>query len=193
MKYKTQITVFIMFVLINLFSIGAGLTKGVMAAEVMTTFHVPNRLVIPSIGLDSEVVSIGLAIIQVDGQTYGQWLVDDNLIGWHDQSAPLGQIGNTVLNGHSDRGGVIFQNLHLVAPGDTITIFANDQVYDYTITETTLVQEKGVSLEQRIQNAQLIMPTKDERLTLITCANPEATHRLIVTAYPIVQDDSLTE
>ena len=62
------------------------------------------------------------------------------------------------------------------------------QEYQYLITETVLVQEKGVSMEQRVQNAQLIGPTSDERLTLITCANPGATHRLIVTAHPVVQE-----
>lgn len=191
MKQKTQTAVFIALILINLYSIG--LTKSVMAAESMVVTNIPNRLVIPSIDLDSTVMPIGLTTIEVDGQTYGQWLVDDNLVSWHNQSAPLGQSGNTVLNGHSDIGGMIFQNLHLVVPGDTITIFANEQEFQYVITETKLVQEKGVSLEQRIQNAQLIMPTIDERLTLITCANPDATHRLIVTAQPIIMEAPPTE
>ncbi|HRV94858.1 MAG TPA: hypothetical protein P5526_22050 [Anaerolineae bacterium] len=48
-----------------------------------------------------------------------------------------------------------------------------------------LLQEKGASIETRIENARWIAPTEDERLTLVTCAQPGATHRLIVVAYPV--------
>ena len=56
--------------------------------------------------------------------------------------------------------------------------------YRYIITQKFLVREVGVPLETRIKNAQLIAPTQDERLTLVTCSQPGATHRLIVIARP---------
>ena len=62
--------------------------------------------------------------------------------------------------------------------------FSGDQPHQYVVVEKLLVQEKGVPLETRIKNAQLIAPTEDERLTLVTCARPGATHRLIVIAQP---------
>jgi sortase (surface protein transpeptidase) len=71
-----------------------------------------------------------------------------------------------------------------VAIGDSIFAFAGDQVYSYVVTAKFLVQEKDVFIEKRLENAQLILPTLDERLTLITCAQPGATHRLIVIAHP---------
>jgi sortase A len=38
----------------------------------------------------------------------------------------------------------------------------------------------------RMQNARWIMPTPDERLTLVTCApDAQSTHRLIIVALPV--------
>ena len=58
----------------------------------------PARLVIPAIDLDSAVIPVGQKPVVVNGKNYTQWLVDDNLVGWHNLSAPLGQVGNTVFN-----------------------------------------------------------------------------------------------
>ena len=145
---------------------------------------IPIRLIISSITLDSAIVPVGWKKVEIEGQTYGQWLADDNLVGWHNLSAPLGQPGNTVLNGHSNTYAKVFQNLHRVQIGDEISAFSGDQVYRYRVVYKLLVQEKGVSMAERLENAQLIMPTPDERLTLITCSYPGATHRLIIIAYP---------
>ncbi len=147
------------------------------------TSTVPTRLVIPGIHLDSDVVPVGWKKVEVNGQTYGQWEVDNNLVGWHNLSAPLGETGNSVFNGHSNLYAQVFNDLGKVAIGDRILAFAGDQVYAYVVTAKFLVQEKGVSVEKRVENAKLILPTSDERLTLVTCARPDATHRLIVIAY----------
>jgi LPXTG-site transpeptidase (sortase) family protein len=90
-----------------------------------------------------------------------------------------------VLNGHSNVNGAVFRNLKYVKIGDEITVFSGEQEYHYAVTQKFSVQEKGSPLEERIENAKLIGPTRDERLTLITCANPGATHRLIVVARPV--------
>lgn len=149
-----------------------------------TASTIPTRLVIPGINLDSAVVPVGWKKVEMNGQTYGQWEVDNNLVGWHNLSAPLGQTGNTVFNGHSNLYAQVFNDLGKLAIGDRILAFAGDQVYSYVVTAKFLVQEKGIPLEKRLENAKLILPTSDERLTLITCAQPGATHRLIVIAYP---------
>jgi sortase A len=145
----------------------------------------PTRLVIPAIALESNITPVGWESVLIDGATYRQWSTTDNLVGWHRLSAKLGQPGNTVLNGHSNVNGAVFRNLKYVQIGDEITIFSGKQDYHYIITQKFSVKEKDVSLETRIENAQLIAPTQDERLTLITCANPGATHRLIVVARPL--------
>jgi LPXTG-site transpeptidase (sortase) family protein len=148
------------------------------------TSTIPKRLLIPDIALDSTVVPVGWKRVEVDGKIYGQWKVEDNLVGWHNLSAPLGQIGNSVLNGHSNVYARVFRNLSQVEIGDRIIVFSEAQTHYYTIAQKVLVQEKGVSTEKRLENAKFIQPTEDERLTLITCARPGATHRLIVIAYP---------
>lgn len=147
----------------------------------------PIRLIIPTIALDSVIIPVGYKLIQVEGETYGIWETADNEVGWHNLSAPLGQVGNTVLAGHSDVKARVFRNLADVEPGDEIFALAghSDKAFRYVVTEKLLVQEKGVLVETRVKNAQLIAPTDDERLTLITCAYPGATHRLIVIARPL--------
>ena len=144
----------------------------------------PTRLVIPAIGLDSRIVPVGQTPLVIGDGVYEQWNTAENLVGWHDQSAKLGQLGNTVLNGHSDINAAVFRYLEHVDIGDEITVFSGDQVYHYVVAHKFLVKERDVSLEERIQNAAWIASTQDERLTLVTCANPGATHRLILIAQP---------
>ena len=145
----------------------------------------PTRLIVPSVALDSQIMPVDKTAVVINGVSYGQWNTVDNLVGWHDLSAKLGQAGNTVLNGHSDLNAAVFRNLDYVALGDEITVFSGDQAYHYVIIHKFLVQEKDVSLEERIQNAAWVAPTPDERLTLVTCANPGASHRLIIIAQPV--------
>lgn len=145
----------------------------------------PNRLIIPAINLESEVTPVGRKTVVVEGKVYQQWDVADNLVSWHDLSAQVGQVGNTVLNGHSDAYAEIFRNLNDVRVGDLIVAFAEGKPHYYVVTERLIVQEKDVPLEQRLTNARLIGATDDERLTLVTCIYPGATHRLIVTARPL--------
>ena len=157
-----------------------------LAHDPTSTPETPSRLTIQSIDLDTAVVPVGVKPLIINGQRYGTWEVADNDVGWHNLSAPLGQAGNTVLAGHSNVLARVFQNLPYVKLGDEVVAYAGStgQAYRYVVTEKILVQEVGVSLETRIQNAQLIASTPDERLTLVTCARPGATHRLIVVAKP---------
>lgn len=145
----------------------------------------PTRLIVPSVALDSPIIPVDKTPVVINGVSYGQWNTANDLVGWHDLSAKLGQAGNTVLNGHSDLNAAVFRNLDYVALGDEITVFSGDQAYQYVVTHKFLVQEKDVSLEERIQNAAWVAPTPDERLTLVTCANPGASHRLIIIAQPV--------
>ncbi len=147
--------------------------------------NTPTRLFIPSINLDSAVIPVGWKLVEINGQTYGEWLVDDNLVGWHKLSAKVGEVGNTVLNGHSNVHGQVFRDLHQLQLGSEIILFAGENARRYVVTERIEVQEANVSQEERERNAQLIAPTDDERLTLITCTQPGATHRLLVIAHPV--------
>lgn len=180
-SYSYRLSQISLLFLLNLLFIP--ITPQVPPVTADATSTIPTRLIIPGINLDSAVVPVGWKKVVVNGQTYGQWEVDNNLVGWHNLSAPLGQTGNSVFNGHSNLYAQVFDDLGKVAMDDRIFAFAGDQVYSYVVAAKFLVQEKGVSIEKRLENAKLILPTLDERLTLITCAQPGATHRLIVIAY----------
>jgi sortase A len=147
----------------------------------------PARIAIPAIGVDAPVVSVSWKMSEVDGQTHAAWEVPDmDAAGWHETSAPLGVPGNTVLNGHNTTNGEVFRDLYLLAGGETITVYAdNDIAFTYTVSETLILPEAGQPLEVRLENAHYILPTEDERLTLVTC-HPYGSlrYRLIVIALP---------
>ena len=155
-------------------------------------YAIPVRLNIPTIELDSEVVTVGSKIVVVDGRKYRQWDTSNTLVGWQKGSATLGQPGNTVLTGHSDIYTQIFRDLNQVQIGDEIIVSTDHEIYRYRVTRVMEVQESGVSMAQRVENGKWIAPTDDERLTLITCSRSGASHRLIVVAYPIPAIESPT-
>jgi LPXTG-site transpeptidase (sortase) family protein len=147
----------------------------------------PVRLIIPSIYLDAPVVLSHAETVQVRGGEYLSWNPpDDYAIGWHDNSALLGEPGNTVLNGHHNIHGEVFRNLIDVEIGDTIVVLGPTQMYLYVVANKLIVPEKYEQIDTRMENARWILGTEDERLTLITCWPYETnTHRLILVASPL--------
>jgi sortase A len=146
----------------------------------------PTRIVIPEISVDAPVVPVSWRTVEVDGQTQAAWEVPAMYAaGWHETSAPLGVPGNTVLSGHNTTNGEVFRDLYTLEPGDVITVYSDDTPSTYAITEILILPEAGQPLEVRLENARYIMPTDDERLTLVTC-HPYGSlrYRLIVVAHP---------
>ena len=93
-----------------------------------------------------------------------------------------GQIGNTVLSGHSsndiiDQGNYkfIFARLDHLQKGDTIFVNYESKRYTYTVTNEEVVKPTDVG--------KLVYPTDKPILTLITCT-PIGTslNRLLITA-----------
>jgi len=123
---------------------------------------------------------------QANGQAAITWIVPDHFAaGWHETSALPGQSGNTVLNGHQNIHGAVFQNLDQLATGDEVIVYVGAVAYRYRVAEKHLVADEGQPTAVRAQNARWILPTQDERLTLVTCAPaPHGDHRLIVVAHP---------
>lgn len=146
----------------------------------------PTRIVAPAVGLDVPVVVMGYRIVYVNGVAATDWQVPMQAAGFHQGSAYPGRPGNTVVSGHSSSGAEVFRYLDGLQEGDVVTLYVGDTAYHYTVTQRVIVQEAGASYEQRVQNAQWILPTADERLTLITCwPYPTSTHRLILVARPL--------
>lgn len=150
----------------------------------------PDRIEIPVIGLDAPVIPAQMRKVQLGEVAYGQWVApDERAAGWHPTSAGLGQPGNTVINGHHNVYGKVFGGLINLRSGDLIQVFSGQTEFDYVVTNTMILPERFVNDETRLDNARWILPSDDERLTLITCW-PETsnTHRLIVVARPISPD-----
>jgi LPXTG-site transpeptidase (sortase) family protein len=147
----------------------------------------PTRLIIPNLGVDSPVRPVGLVPVERNGQRFLQWEVpNDYHVGWHTSSAPLGQPGNTVLNGHNNIHGEVFRDLIKIEAGHRIIVYDNVRAYEYVVQKKVLLQENGQPISARLMNARWIEPTFDERLTLVSCW-PYATndHRLVVVAMPL--------
>jgi len=147
---------------------------------------IPTRIEIPVIGLVAPIVPSEPAEVKIGFETFEQYKAPDKFaVGWHTTSALLGQIGNTVFNGHHNIFGKVFENLNKVVPGDEIIVYGGLVQYTYTVVNVMILPERNVDMATRLENARWILPSQDERLTLITCwpANSN-THRLIVVAQP---------
>jgi sortase A len=146
------------------------------------------RVAIPSIGVDSKVIEVGWDVEQQNGQQVAIWQVAKYAVGQHRGSANPGEGGNVVLAGHVGGYGKVFKDLFYVKPGDQITLYSQGQQYLYTVRERLLVTEEGVSSEQHAANAQLIAPTDQEIVTLVTCwpatGRDKFTQRVVVQAVP---------
>ncbi len=150
------------------------------------TPDVPSRLVIPAIGLDAPVETVSWSVVTQSGQPVSMWDVPNRFAaGWLKTTARVGERGNTVLDGHHNIAGEVFRDLVNLQQGDTIQVWAGDHIRDYVVSLLKILPEKGQPIEVRLENARWIQPTKDERLTLVTCwPYTNNTHRLVVVALP---------
>jgi sortase A len=147
----------------------------------------PDRILIDDIGLDVPVIPMGQHPIQLGDQVFSQWDVPNfRAAGWHQSSARPGQPGNIILNGHHNTSGEVFRWLTTLKPGSLITLLAGERRYPYIVVQTIILPEEDQSVQIRQDNARWILPTRDERVTLVTCWPYSAnTHRLVVVALPL--------
>lgn len=144
----------------------------------------PVRLALPSIDVDTEVVTIGWHMVQqADGSQASEWEVADFAAGWHKNSAHPGEGGNVVLSGHNNIRGAIFRKLYTMQPGDEAIVWAGGQEFTYQVEEVLVLEEKFAPYAQRLDNAKWIKPFDDDRLTLVSCwPEDDNTHRVVVVA-----------
>ncbi len=139
----------------------------------------PARLVIPRIELDSQVVDVG---IRQEGDKL-VWDVAAQAVGYHQGTGLPGQPGNVVLSGHisSRYHGNVFHRLPEVGKGDVVVLETHDtHSFVYQVVDTRVVLPTAV---------EVMDPTPDETLTLITCV-PDGIydHRLVVQAKRVDPD-----
>ncbi|NJM07269.1 sortase [Candidatus Gracilibacteria bacterium] len=146
------------------------------------------RVVIPSVAIDSKVIEVGWVVEEHDGRQVAVWEVAEYAVGQHRGSANPGEGENIVLAGHVGGYGQVFRDLYYVRPGEEITLYSAGEAYRYVISERLVLDEENAPPEQRAANAKLIGPTGDEMVTLVTCwpptGNEKFTRRVIVRAFP---------
>lgn len=150
-----------------------------------TTVSADPRLIIPKINVDVPV------LYDVGNDYDSQMAAMTNGVAHFaipGASSHPGQVGNTVLSGHSsndlfDRGDYkfIFAQLEKMAVGDTLYANYQSKRYTYVVTKTEIVKPTEVS--------KLVYPTTKPVMTLITCT-PLGTSRdrLLVTAEQVSPD-----
>ena len=145
----------------------------------------PTRLVLPSINVDSPVVEVGWKTSVQSGQLVSEWEVADYAVGFLKNAALPGAPGNTVMAGHNNINGEVFKNLIDLKIGDEVFVYVDQTAYRFVVKQKLLLKEQGMSIEQRLQNAQWIASTNDTRLTLVSCwPYTSNTHRIIIVATP---------
>ena len=144
---------------------------------------IPTRIVIPAIHLNAPIETVGWS--QIDGMN--TWDVPNYYAaGWLKTSAPVGQGGNTVLDGHHNIAGEVFRYLIDLKAGDLIELYSNAEVFSYHVLALVVLPDRDEPIDIRQQNAQWVQPTDDTRLTLVTCwPYSSNTYRLIIVAQPI--------
>ena len=145
----------------------------------------PERLVVPSIGVDAPVVALGLdeegLMVSPNGP---------HPVGWYTFSPTPGNPGNTVLSGHRDwRTGVtgVFWRLGELVPGDRLSVvLADGNEVTYEVVLSVLVGPDDMPV------GEIVGQTQEEIITLITCegafdpATKEYDRRRIVWANRVI-------
>jgi LPXTG-site transpeptidase (sortase) family protein len=140
-----------------------------------------NRLVIPKIGVDAPVVTLG-----VDGQGVMQSPRGPFEVGWYDFSAGPGTGGNAVFSGHVDYasvGAAVFWHLRELGPGDLVEVrLADGTSYQYLVVSSVSYTSGDAPI------AEIVGPTGKDTVTIITCTGTfnreihQYSHRLVVRA-----------
>jgi sortase (surface protein transpeptidase) len=131
-------------------------------AAPLTEGRPPTRLEIPALGLDQELIELG---IDDDGAMEVPFDFSD--VGWFTGGGMPGGIGPTVLAGHVDsfRGPAVFFELHELVAGDTVSVTDVDgAVVTYEVYRSEEFTKAG------FPTAEVFGSIPADELRLITCS-----------------------
>jgi LPXTG-site transpeptidase (sortase) family protein len=152
------------------------------SAPVVVQGSIPNHIVIPSVGIDAQIRSVGRTD---DGAVAVTPTLDQ--VGWYKYSKAPGDGGNTLIVGHYNlEKPAAFKNLKDVTEGTEIQVTRGDgAVVTYKVTAKDIYQKDQTPMDSILQ------PTDKDTLHIITCdgawLSQEKTfdQRLVVTAIRI--------
>ena len=147
----------------------------------------PVRLSIPDIQLEATVEPMGWSVEEVDGERITKWIVPEDAIGWHVNSAGAGASGNLILSGHQVRGAAVLAPLSL---GDIVVgqeVLVEDEegvVFVYRVIDISEpIPASGASEDEMEQAMSYLNQTNEGVLTLITgWPDFTTTHRIFAQA-----------
>ncbi|MGI8589189.1 MAG: sortase [Chloroflexia bacterium] len=147
---------------------GTGGVPAVPPGVVASDPALPTEVRIPKINLDARVREVTVRL-----DTW-EWEVADFMAGHHTGTANPGDTGNVVIAGHRDIRGSVFLHLDKLKKGDDIFVYNGLGTFHYIVRKSLIIKPTQV---------EVMAPTTDHRLTLITCTPVHiATSRLIVIA-----------
>lgn len=121
----------------------------------------PQRIIIPSIGIDTEIQEVGLTqngAMEVPSST--------TEVGWYKFGPHPGQVGSAVITGHYDgENGTkgVFEKLHLLKKGDKIYIIeSNGKKITFTVRESR-------KYDPDADASEVFNQSDSSHLNLITC------------------------
>jgi len=137
----------------------------------------PTHVEIPAIGVSADVGPLGLT-----PKGYVQVPADAHAVGWYEGSVLPGAPGGSVLLGHTSRtGNAVFNRLHELRAGDTVTVDRSDAaIARYVVDRVASFNRKS------FPTTQVYGPSSSPVLRLVTCAglhDGRFTDNLIVFAH----------
>jgi sortase (surface protein transpeptidase) len=147
--------------------------RGAVPGPASTPVAAPAKLIIPSLGVRSSLLRLGIAkdgTLQVPGTAA--------LAGWFTDSARPGEIGDAVIAGHIDsqQGPGIFYHLHQLKPGQKVYVRRSDG--SLAVFKVTAVH---MYLKAKFPASIVYGAVPDAQLRLITCGgafDPKTGHYL---------------
>ena len=165
----------------------ADLAADVTAPLTLAEAQPPVLLTIAEIGLSLEVVPMGWVVVEDEGQRTTEWIVPNDAIGWHANSAGSGGVGNLLLSGHQAQGEALFAPLALgdITVGQEIEIAdANGDLFLYQIVEVSEpIPVLGATEEDNNLTRSYVQPSEAPILTMMTgWPDFTTTHRIFAVA-----------
>ncbi|MFE0578179.1 MULTISPECIES: class F sortase [unclassified Streptomyces] len=164
---------------------GGGLSAGLPAAHAPVAGSLPQRVDVPSMGIQAPVVSRGL---DKDGAIDPPPYDSPGTVGWWGQGVQPGAVGTALMVGHVDTRSkpAVFYGLSTAKPGDKVRVVrADGSVAEFTI-EDVRVYERAAFDAHRAYGPRV--PGRAE-LRLVTCGGTydktakEYTANVVVSAY----------
>ena len=140
---------------------GSSTTAAPTTTEAAPRPEEPGRVVIDRIGVDAEVIDLGL-----DAEGALEVPTDFSQTGWWTGGARPGEDGPAVVVGHVDSvdGPAVFFRLEELVPGDEVTVVADEG------TPTTFVVERSRQVaKDEFPTEEVYGATDDAELRLVTC------------------------